>query len=102
MSAVIRLAIGLALAAVCIYSLSVSEHVLAAVGVTHLAKPVAGISGVGAAIFLLLGVLELSRRSGREPNQPGTAADELRKLDALRQSGALTPQEFEAQKAKLL
>ena len=38
----------------------------------------------------------------RQPAAPVSIADELAKLAALTQQGILTPQEFEAQKARLL
>jgi hypothetical protein len=43
--------------------------------------------------------------SGRPPGAPGpvaSVADEIKKLDELRDSGAISPEEFDAQKKKLL
>jgi hypothetical protein len=100
MSAAIRLIIGLALAGVALLFYNQLPGSLAEYSRD---RWVTGIAGVGAAVFILLGVLELSKKSrGATPARAESTADELRKLDELRKSGAITEHEFAAQKAKLL
>jgi hypothetical protein len=100
MSVIVRFIIGFAFAGISIVFFNASgkypgieQHVPTNV--------VAIVAAIGAGVFILLGVLEIAKKSDRNPSQVSTA-DELRKLADLRSSGAISEKEFELQKVKLL
>ena len=56
------------------------------------------------ALDYLEAIYEMAEENQKElvPQAPGSVADELGKLDRLRDDGVISTEEFEAQKARLL
>jgi len=100
MSAIIRFIIGFAFAGISAFFYNISSEI----SDPDRRMPVnlvAIVAAIGAGIFILLGILEIAKKSRRDGGQ-ASLADELRKLDDLRKSGAISDKEFELQKSKLM